>query len=328
MAANGVGWRPHTKGIKTPAIAHKLLAAGAFGVTCAKLGEAEVMAASGIGDILIANQVVGPQKTARLAALQRQAEVKSAVDSPENVAEIGRAAAQFGVEVGVVIEVDSGMHRAGVQPGAPVLELARLIMETPNVRFRGVMTWEGHNITLADPAEKEQGIRDSVALLLESAALCRDNDIPVEIVSAGGSGTYHVTSTIPGITEIEAGGAIFCDQTYQNWGVTLEPALFIHARVTSRPTADRVICDAGFKTATRGVIPPRPVALDCESVALSAEHGIITLTEPQETPRVGESLDLVVGYGDATVYLHDHLYGVRDGLVEAVWDIQARGKLR
>ncbi len=328
LKANGVGWRPHTKGIKTPAIAHKLLDAGAFGVTCAKLGEAEVMAAAGIRDILVANQVVGAQKTARLAAVQRQADVKVAVDSAENVAEIGRAAAAIGVDVGVVIELNTGMDRAGVLPGAPVLELARLIMDTPHVRFRGLMTWEGHNISIADPAEKERGIRASLAQLIESVELCRSQGIPVEIVSAGGSGTYHISSTVAGLTEIEAGGAVFCDQTYQGWGVALEPALFIRATVTSRPTPDRVICDAGFKTATRGVLPPRPVGLACTDVSLSAEHGIITLAQPQDTPHVGETLDLMVGYGDATVYLHDHIYGIRDGIVEAVWDVQGRGKLR
>ena len=328
LSARGVGWRPHTKGIKTPAIAHKLLAAGAFGITCAKLGEAEVMAAAGIRDILVANQVVGPQKVARLAAVQRHANVKVAVDCMENVAEIGRAAAQIGVEVGVVIEVDSGMSRAGVQPGAPVLELAQQIIDTPNVRFRGVMTWEGHNVGITDPVEKEQGIRASVGMLIDSVELCRSNDVPVEIVSAGGSGTYSVTSTIPGVTEVQAGGAICCDQTYQSWGVALEPALFIQARVTSRPAADRIICDAGFKTAPRGYTPPLPVAFASQSYALSAEHGIITLPNPQATPRVGEVMDLMVGYGDATVFLHDYIYGVRNGIVETVWEVQARGKLR
>ena len=127
LRANGVNWRPHTKGVKVPAIAHKMLAAGAIGVTCAKLSEAEVMAAAGIRDILVANQVVGPQKTARLAAIQRHAEVKVAVDSLENVREIGAAAAQIGVEVGVLIEVDTGMHRAGVLPGEPVVALAQQI---------------------------------------------------------------------------------------------------------------------------------------------------------------------------------------------------------
>jgi D-serine deaminase-like pyridoxal phosphate-dependent protein len=323
----GVAWRPHTKGIKTPAIAHKLLAAGAIGVTCAKLGEAEVMAAAGIRDILIANQVVGATKARRLAAIQRQADVKAAVDCAANVVEIGAAAQAVGVDVGLVIEVDCGLERAGVAPGEPVAALATIIEQTRGVRFCGLMTWEGHTLTL-DGAQKRQGIETSIGRLVESVECCRSRGLPVEIVSAGGSGTYRVTAQIAGITEVQAGGAIFCDQTYQAWGLDLEPALFLHATVTSRPSPTRIICDAGFKSATRGFAPPRPVDLPVASVVLSAEHGIITLSEPDEALQVGDTLDLMAGYGDATVYLHDVMYGVRCGIVESVWEIQGRGKLR
>lgn len=328
LAAAGVGWRPHTKGIKTPAIVHQLLRAGALGVTCAKLSEAEVMAAAGIRDILIGNQVVGPHKVRRLAAIQRQADVKVTVDNPANVAEIAAAALAIGVEVGVLVEVNTGMDRAGVLPGEPVLVLARTIQATSGVRFRGVMTWEGHNLGFEDVEEKRRGIECSIRQLLDSAALCRSHGIAVDIVSAGGSGTYRVTAHIAGITEVEAGGAIFCDQAYQAWGVDLEPALFLHARVTSRPALDRVICDCGFKTATRGFAAPRPVNFAVSSVVLSAEHGIITLAGPNDRLKVGDTFDMMVGYGDATVYLHDMLYGVRDGMVEAVWPVAARGCLR
>lgn len=324
----GVAWRPHTKGIKTPAIAHKLLQAGAIGVTCAKLSEAEVMAAAGIRDILVANQVVGPHKAQRLAAIQRQAEVKVAVDDPGNVAEIGAAAEAMGVEVGLLIEVDTGMHRAGVQPCEPVLALARVIEATRGVRFAGMMTWEGHNLGFEDVDEKRRGIEASIGQLLDSARLCRDSGVPVPIVSAGGSGTYRVTAHIAGLTEVQAGGAIFCDQSYQAWGVDLEPALFLHARVTSRPAPDRIICDCGFKTATRGFPAPRPVDFPEASVVLSAEHGIITLPEPEARLKVGDTFDMLAGYGDATVFLHDTLYGVRGGVVEAVWAVAGRGKLR
>ena len=328
LRAAGVQWRPHIKGIKTPAVAQKLLAAGAMGVTCAKLGEAEVMAAASVRDILVANQVVGPDKAMRLAAIQRHADVKSAVDSAVNVAEIGRAAQAIGVEVGVLIEVDTGMNRAGVEPGEPTLALARLILATPGVKLRGLMSWEGHNLGLDDPAQKEAGIIASMEQLIASAELCRQAGIPIEIVSGGGSGTYMVTSKVAGMTEIQAGGAIFCDQSYQAWGVALEPALFIRARVTSRPTLTRVICDAGFKTHTRGFASPKPMGLDAKSVVLSAEHGIIALNGPSDAPQVGETFDLMPGYGDATVFLHDTMYGVRDGVVETVWEVQARGKLR
>jgi D-serine deaminase-like pyridoxal phosphate-dependent protein len=332
LASHGVAWRPHIKGIKVPAIAHKLVAAGAIGVTCGKLGEAEVMAAAGIKDILVANQVVGPQKAARLAAIQRHANVKVAVDSFENVAEIAQAADAIGVEVGLIIEINTGMNRAGVLPGEPVLALARIIVDTPGVKLRGLMTWEGHNLSFSDAAQKEAGIQGSIGQLLESAETCRRAGIPIEIVSGGGSGTYRYTAKIKGMTELQAGGAIFCDQSYQQWGVALEPSLFLRTRVTSRPAHDRLICDAGFKTHTRGFSAPMPTQFAAESVVLSAEHGIISLAknsdESHDWLKVGATFDLMPGYGDATVYLHDTLYGVRDGVVETVWEVAARGKLR
>ena len=325
----GVQWRPHTKGVKTPAIAHKMLEAGAIGVTCAKLGEAEVMAAAGIKDILVANQIVGPQKIARLVNLRRHADVKVIVDCIDNVQEIGAAAIAKGVTVGVLVEINVGMDRAGVLPGEPAVALAKQIAATPGVAFKGLQTWEGHTLTLTDPTEKRRGIEESIARFVDTAQQCREAGLPVEIISAGGSGTYQITPFLPGITEIEAGGAIYCDMTYQEWGVTLEPALFLQSIVTSRPTPTRIICDAGFKTLPRGFAAPKPIGIDhVKSVALSAEHGILNLDSPNTALKVGDVFDLVVGYSDATVFLHDTLYGIRQGIVETAWPILGRGKLR
>jgi D-serine deaminase-like pyridoxal phosphate-dependent protein len=325
----GVQWRPHTKGVKVPAIAHKLLDAGAIGVTCAKLGEAEVMAAAGIKDILVANQIVGAQKLARLVNLRRHADVKVLVDNVENVREMGAAAGAKGVTIGVLIEVNVGMDRAGVLPGEPTVTLAKQIVETPGLVFKGLQTWEGHTLTLTDPAEKRRGIEQSIARFTDTAQQCRENGLPVEIVSAGGSGTYSVTPFLPGITEIEAGGAIYCDVTYQQWGVDLEPALFVQSTVTSHPVATRAICDAGFKTLPRGYATPKPIGIDgVKSIVFSAEHGIMTLETPNSTLKVGDTFDILVGYSDATVFLHDQIYGIRQGIVETAWPILGRGKLR
>lgn len=324
----GIQWRPHTKGIKTPALAHQLLAAGAIGITCAKLGEAEAMVSAGITDILVANQIVGPHKITRLVNLQRQADVKVAVDNAENVRAIGAAAHARGVTVGLLLELDTGMNRAGVAPGEAALQLAQLVHETPGVQLRGLMTWEGHTITLP-PTDKQASIEHSIGQLLDTAEQCRRLGLPIDILSCGGSGTYQITTTIAGITEIQAGGGIYGDVTYQGWGVPTEPALFVQSMVTSRPAPDRVIIDAGFKTLPRGFATPKVVGLPgIKSVVFSAEHGIITLEAPNESLRIGDVLDLVVGYSDATVCLHDQLYGIRDGVVEAVWPILGRGKLR
>ena len=149
--ACGVRWRPHTKGNKTPAIAHKLLDAGAIGITCAKLGEAEVMAAAGIKDILVANQVVGDRKMARLTHLQRHADVMVAVDHPVHVDMISEAAKAVGVNVRVLVELDIGMGRCGVGAGKPALELAQRADAAPGVAFSGLMGYEGQAMDLPDP---------------------------------------------------------------------------------------------------------------------------------------------------------------------------------
>ncbi len=208
--AAGVHWRPHTKGVKTPAIAHMLIRAGAIGLTCAKLGEAEIMVAAGIHDILIANQIVGPHKYRRLASLCQHADVKIAVDSTATLTALGEAALAAGVEIGVVVEVDTGMHRAGVQP-EDVVALVQAIAQTSGIRFVGLMSWEGHALSNVD---RLGAARTSVELLLGCVARCREAGFAVEIVSCGGSGTADVTPFIAGVTEVQAGGAIFNDVTY------------------------------------------------------------------------------------------------------------------
>lgn len=325
----GIHWRPHTKGVKTPAIAHKALAAGAIGVTCAKLGEAEVMAAAGIRDILVANQIVAPHKITRLINLQHQANVKVVVDNAMVVAKIADAARSRGVEVGLLPEVNTGMNRAGTEPGQPTVDLALTIHETPGVRLAGLMTWEGHSLAAETPEAKAAEIAKSMEKLRTTVEACRNAGLPVEIVSGGGSGTATITPSHGVITEIQAGGAIFGDVSYRHWWEMLEPALFVRSMVTSRSAPDRIIIDAGYKTLPAFHRTPEAADLPpLKSHRTSAEHGVLTLAEPNTTIQVGDAFDFLVGYGDATVFLHDQIYGVRDGVVEAVWPILGRGKLR
>lgn len=326
--AAGVAWRPHTKGIKTPEIAHKALAAGAIGVTCAKLGEAEVLAAAGIRDILIANQIVGARKLARLVELRRTADVKVAVDSAANVRALAAAAVTAGVEIGVLVEVDNGMARAGVAPGAPAVALAQLIHITPGLRYEGIMGWEGHAVGITDGAAKRAAVEQAVGLLGESAQACRAAGLPVRIVSGGGSGDYTIATHQGVLTEVQAGGAIFCDATYTAWGAHTKPSLFVRTTVTSRPAPDRLITDAGFKALPAWTRPPVPVGLPpAQPYRTSAEHGTLILDAPDERIRVGDTFDCIVGYGDATVFLYDQLVAARRGVVEAVWAVAGRGKL-
>ncbi len=326
----GVCWRPHTKAMKTPALAHILLKAGASGITCAKLGEAEVMAAAGIRDILIANQIVGPQKIARLVNLCWHADVMVIVDNEKNIEALDRAAREKGVRLRVLVEVNVGMNRAGVEPGEPVLDLARKIVTCEGLQFSGVQTWESHALCITDPDEKQQVVADGLRKLTHSAQMCRDAGIPVDIVSCGGTGTYWISAFQPGVTEIEAGGGIFCDIHYKTvFGVDHEYALTVQATVTSRPMPTRIICDAGKKTMSSDADVPEPVGIpNVESVGLSAEHGKIELTEPAEAPHLGDKFEFIAGYSDTTIFLHNELYGIRNGLVETVWPLLGRGRLQ
>lgn len=323
----GVQWRPHTKGQKIPALVHREIAAGAAGATCAKLGEAEVLADAGIDNILIANQIVGAAKLARLMALRRRATVLVGLDSEENAREISEAALAWGVRQGVLIEVDCGMQRCGVLPGEPALALARVVGGLPGLELKGLMTWEGHTIRLPDE-EKAAAVAAALAPVIATAEAIRAAGLPCEIVSAGGTGTYKYSAFVPGVTEIQAGGGVFGDRLYASWGVDHERALTLLTTVISVPTPTRVVVDAGKKSMSTDMYQPWPEGLDdIASVACSAEHTRIEFQSPTSL-RIGDQVEFVVGYSDTTVNLNDTLYGVRDGRVEAVWPIAGRGRTR
>src|SRR5262249_6774198 len=209
---------------------------------CAKLGEAEVMAAAGIRHALTANQAVGPSKLARLARLVHHADVIVAVDDPEQIEGLDRAARDAGTRVRVVVEVNVAMNRAGVEPGEPAVALAGRVAAYPGLRFAGLMGWEGGRIAgLRDPVEKRQAIETAVGRLTGSADLCRAAGLPVDIVSCGGTGTYWISAKLPGVTEVQAGGGVFGDAHYRtNYGVDHECALTILTTVLSRPTSTRI----------------------------------------------------------------------------------------
>lgn len=324
----GVNWRPHIKGQKSLGIIRKELAAGAIGVTCAKLGEAEVMASAGIRDILIANQIVGPIKIRRLIDLLDRADPIVAVDSLENIVSLAEAAASAGRTLQVVIEVDIGMRRAGVSPGASVVELADAIGSRPSLRLRGLSGWESHAVTIADAAEKERAVRAALTLLTSSAEDCRKAGHPIDLLSCGGTGTFPYCVQHPGVSEVQIGGGIFSDMHYRtHYHFDFPCALTLLATVTSRPTPTRIVLDAGRKVMSCDAAMPQPIDLDgVRQLRFSAEHATIELDEPSALPRIGDRLEFIVGYSDTTVHLHDEIVGVRRGRVEAVWPIEARGR--
>ena len=324
IQTHGLAWRPHMKGQKAPELAREAVAAGAAGVTCATLYEAEVMVDSGVDNVLLANQVAGARKLARLARLARRARVIAATDSQEHASQLNAAALAESAIVPVLVEVDVGMKRCGVASGAPAAQLAARIHQMPGLRFLGVMGWEGHAVPL-EGEKKQSEIAAAIERLADSAEACRAAGLTVEVVSASGSATYLLSAPRPGLTEVQAGGGAFCDLNYQRWGLDHEFALTVLTRIVSRPTAHRIIVDGGFKTMSVQHGPPRPGGLGAlKSMVLTAEHGILELEEADMTHQVGDTVPFIPGYTDSTVCLHDEFCVVRNGALEAVWAIPGR----
>ena len=320
--------RPHAKTHKSPILAHMQIAAGAAGITCAKLGEAEVMAAAGIRDILIANQIVGAGKIARLVNLAAHTDVMACVDDAGNARDLDAAARAKGVRLRVLLELNIGMGRCGALPFAPALEMARLICGLPGLRFEGLMGYEGHTVFLTDLDERRRETEASLAQLVGTAELLRENGIAVPIVSSGGTGTYFITGQYPGVTEIEVGSYITMDAQYrEEVGIDFAYALTVLATVTS-VHGEHAIIDAGLKTVTRDF--GLPLVFDppgWELTGLSEEHGHLE-RRGGAALAVGDKVELVPNHGCTTINLHDEYHVVRRGVVEAVWPIAARGKVR
>ena len=247
MRDRGKNWRPHQKCHKTPAIAWKQLEAGANGVTCAKVSEAEVMAASGIRDILVANMVVGPQKLERVAALCRSANPIVACDSEAQIGPLAEVCRRHGVTCRMLIEIDLGMERVGVPAGDDAVRLAEAIDRLDGVELAGIMGYEGHLLDIPDQEQKRQRIGEAMASLVDCREQIAAKGMDCGIVSAGGTGSYQMTSDCAGVTELQAGGGIFADPWYRNMCQLegLEYSLSVLATVVSRPAPDRAVLDAG-----------------------------------------------------------------------------------
>ncbi len=325
LRAARVAWRPHMKGQKAPQLATLALEAGAIGVTCATLYEAEAMADAGVESILLAHETVGARKQRRLARLAGRCGLISATDSHAHLAQLGEAARAEGVTSPVLIELNVGMNRCGIEPGESAIDLVSAAVVTPGIRLAGLMGWEGHAVK--EPGEdKSAKIAAAMSALVETAERCRAEGFEIAIVSAAGSGTFLDATRTAGITEVQAGGGVFSDLNYRKWGLTdHEFALTVVTRVASRPTPTRIIVDAGFKTMSVQHGLPQPlIGAPVRSVVLSAEHGTIELESPDDSLRVGDVVEFVPGYTDSTVCLHDEMCALRGGLLEAVWRIPGR----
>jgi D-serine deaminase-like pyridoxal phosphate-dependent protein len=321
--------RPHFKSHKCTAIARMQIKAGAVGITCAKLGEAEVVADVGIRSILIANQVVGPLKIRRLIELCRRADPMVAVDSPGNVQMLSESAMAAGVSIGMLVEVDVGMGRCGVAPGQAALDLARLVASLPGLRFQGLQGYEGHCVDLRDEAERIEKTRQSLKLLVESRHLIERAGLPVDIVSGGGTGTYTLTGDCDGVDEVQAGSYAAMDWWYGDIRPEFKQAMSVLATVISRPNACLIIIDVGRKGFGAEWGPPRVKDLPGSAVVSYSSEEHLKIAVPQDSAlQVGDRVEIIPSHGCTTSNLYSEFVVHRNGRVRDLWPIEGRGKLQ
>jgi D-serine deaminase-like pyridoxal phosphate-dependent protein len=329
----GVHLRPHTKTHKCPEIAKMQLEAGAVGITCAKISEAEVMASAGLDDILIANEIIGEPKFKRLFELARKVKLCVAVDSVLGAESLNAALERTDQKLDVVVEINSGQNRCGVLP-EEALGLARAVVERRHLNLRGLMTHGGH----AYGGSTEQNIRrigiEEGLVMVETAQVLRDNDIPVETVSVGSSPTARYCGSVDGVTEIRPGTYIFNDLTQTTlFAADLNDcALTVLTTVTSCPAPNRVVVDAGKKALTSdpygrkgggggfGFIKDRDIHIN----RLSEEHGVIDTDSRFE---IGEKVQIIPNHVCVVVNMFDQMYGIRNGEVETIFKVEGRGRM-
>jgi D-serine deaminase-like pyridoxal phosphate-dependent protein len=321
--------RPHFKTPKCPEVARLQLEAGAIGITCAKLGEAEVLADNGVQtSVLVANQIVGKRKIERLVALaDRLPELLVALDAPAQLEAIEAALPSGSTNLGVIIEVDIGMKRCGTDTPEQTVGLAKQIRAS-RVPYRGIMGYEGHAVLIPDDAKRRELGEAAIARLLEHREALIDADLAPEIVSAGGTGTHDLTGSTRGVTEIQAGSYVFMDGAYSRVRSEFEPALTLLTTIVHR-RGQMLITDCGMKALSHEFGMPRGAALPLECKGLSEEHGHVMIDEGVDlTLGPGDRIALLPSHGDTTINLHDRYYVVRGEEVVAEWEIRARGKFR
>ncbi len=321
--------RPHFKSHKCTTIARLQLAAGAVGITCAKLGEAEVLADAGIRNILIANQIVGPLKIRRLIELCRRADPMVAVDSSDNVRMLAEHASGAGVTIGVLVEVDVGMGRCGVPPGAPALDLARFVTASAGLRFEGLQGYEGHSVDLRDAKERTDKTRESMKALVETRRLIERSGLRVNLVSGGGTGTYDVTGNFDGVDEVQAGSYAAMDWWYGDIRPEFGQSMSILATLVSRPRPDLVIIDVGRKGVGAEWGAPRVKDLPgAEVTGFGSEEHMKIAVPPESALAVGDRFEIVPSHGCTTSNLYSEFVVHENGLVIDRWPIEGRGKLQ
>ena len=329
-AAAGVKLRPHAKTHKSPVIAHMQMARGAVGQCVQKVAEAEILAWGGVPDILVSNEVVSPRKLARLAALTHFSRIAVCADDPRGIDLIEAAARDAGVRLTVLIEINVGSGRCGVEPGPEAVALAKRIAESPHLRFGGLQAYQGRaqhqrtpeerSASIAAAAQKTKGVVDD----LKRAGL------DCAIVGGAGTGTFGLEAASGVFTELQVGSYIFMDADYgrNDPPPPFRNSLFVLSTAMSVPRAGSVVVDAGHKAVA--VDSGLPLVWNRKGVSYigaADEHGALSLSEDAEPIRLGERVMLVPGHCDPTVDRYDWYVGIRKNRVECLWPVSARGAM-
>lgn len=319
--------RPHAKTHRAPAIARRQVAAGAPGVTCAKVSMAEAMVNGGIQDVYIANQVISRWAVGRLCRLAQRARVAVAVDQPANVADLSAAASAAGVVIDVLVELDAGLGRCGIAPGRPALDLAKIVARAPGLRFAGLHAYEGHVVQDADAGKRTAETEKMLAITMDTRDQMEREGLPVETVTCGGTGTYDISGVYPGVTEHQSGSYVYMDPGYHQKVPRFGLALSLLCTVVSRPSPDRIVTDGGLQVLATSASPPAVKGHpELRFGHLSEEHGLFLTQEGASSDlRVGDPVEVHPGHCCAAANLHDRVFGVRQGKVAAVWLATARG---
>lgn len=332
ITENDVPHRAHAKTHKSADIARfQIEHGGACGICCQKVSEAEALVAEGVGDVLISNEVVDVSKIDRLARLACDARVLVCVDDLANVDDLSAAALTHRVSVECLVEIDCGAGRCGVEWGAPVVALARKITRADGLRFSGLQAYQGAAQHVREYAERKAKIDTALEQVSATIDMLTTEGIACEIVSGAGTGTYYFEGASEVYNELQCGSYIFMDADYQRvqdeHGLSIsefENSLFIYTSIMSKAKSDIAVCDAGLKA--QSVDSGLPVIFgrdDVEYVKCSDEHGVIA--DPGDALRLNEKLKLIPGHCDPTCNLYDWYVGIRDGTVECLWPVTARG---
>ena len=333
IAATGVAVRPHAKSHKCPVIALQQVEHGAVGVCCQKVGEAEAMVHGGVRDVFVSNEIIGASKLERLAALAQLARISVAVDHPENVQALSRAAEGYGVEFQVLVEINVMNLRCGVEPGEAAVGLARRIAKAPGLRFAGLHAYQGRAQHMPTIEERKRAIETAVGEVSLTRDLLDQAGIPCEVITGAGTGTYRFEAASGIYNEVQPGSYIFMDvdygkirgegdQPFQEF----EHSLFIYTQVMSALKDDHVVVDAGTKAMTTEKGMPWVFQMPgVEYLRASDEHGDIDIAEGGSKLGLGDKIKIIPPHCDPTVNLHEWYVGIRNDHVEALWPITARG---